>query len=119
MKNILVIEDEGIIRLNILNILDRNGFKAIGAEDGKIGLELARELVPDLILCNITMPRLKGYEVLRELSNDPITATIPFIFITAQATPAEVILGQQQGADHYLNKPFTPNELLQAIAKFI
>jgi|SRR5919199_1320788 CheY-like chemotaxis protein len=119
MKTILVIENEGIIRLNILKLLDRNGFNAIGAEDGKIGLELARELVPDLILCNIIMPKLNGYEVLRELNNDPITATIPFIFITAQATPAEVILGQQQGADYYLNKPFTPNELLQAIAKFI
>src|SRR5919199_4125033 len=118
MKNILVIENEGIIRLNILNILDRNGFNAIGAEDGKIGLELARELVADLIFCNITMPRLNGYEVLRELRNHPSTATIPFIFITAEAISVEVTLGQQGAADYYITKPFTANELLQAIAKF-
>ena len=119
MKTILVIENEGIIRLNVLNILERNGFNVIGAEDGQIGVELAREFVFDLILCNITMPRRNGYEVLEDLRNDPITATIPFIFITAQAIPAEVTLAQQGAADYYISKPFTPNELLQAIAKFI
>lgn len=103
MKSILVIENEGIIRLNILNILERNGFNAIGAEDGQIGVELARELVFDLISCNITMPRRNGYEVLEELGNSPITATIPFIFITAQAIPAEVTLGQQGAADYYIS----------------
>jgi CheY-like chemotaxis protein len=65
------------------------------------------------------MPRRNGYEVLEDLRNDPSTATIPFIFITAQAIPAEVTLEQQGAADYYITKPFTPNELLQAIAKFI
>lgn len=103
MKSILIIENEGIIRLNILNILERNGFNAIGAEDGQIGVELAREFVFDLIFCNITMPRRNGDEVLEELRNYPITATIPFIFITAQAIPAEVTLGQQGAADYYIS----------------
>lgn len=119
MKNILVIEDEGIIRLQLLNVLEANGFNAIGAQDGLMGVQLAKQFVPDLILCNVALPKLNGYEVLRELRNEPITASIPFIFLSAQTPHPDLNQGQELVADGYLSKPMTSEELLQAIDKLL
>ena len=119
MKNILVIEDEGIIRLQLLNLLEANGFKALEAPDGFTGVELAKQFVPDLILCNIALPRLNGYDVLRELRNEPITANIPFIFMSAQITQLKVEQGKSLVADGYLSKPMTSEEILEAIDKLL
>ncbi len=116
MTKILVIEDEELIRESILNLLNARGFSAIGAGDGGVGLQLAKEIVPDLILCDVRMPELDGYEVLRALRQDPIAATIPFIFLTAQTTQDVQRPGQLLGANGYLTKPFTTAELLEAIA---
>ncbi|MEW6495787.1 MAG: response regulator [Cyanobacteriota bacterium] len=119
MKKILVIEDEGIIRLQLLNVLEANGFNAIGAQDGFTGVQLATQVVPDLILCNVALPRLNGYEVLRELRNEPITANIPFIFLSAQTPHSDLNQGQQLVVDGYLSKPMTSQEVLQAIDKLL
>ncbi len=107
MTKVLVIEDEELIRESILNLLNARGFSAIGAGDGGVGLQLAKEIVPDLILCDVRMPELDGYEVLRALRQDPIVATIPFIFLTAQTTQDVQRPGQLLGANGYLTKPFT------------
>lgn len=116
-NKILVIEDEELIRESILHLLNTRGFNAIGAADGSIGVRLAKEFVPDLILCDVRMPGLDGYEVLKALRSDPITATVPFIFLTAQAIQAELYVGQQLVADGYLAKPFAVDALLEAIAR--
>lgn len=112
-----MIEDEELIRESIVHLLNARGFNAMGAEDGYIGVQLAKQLVPDLILCDVRMPGLNGHDVLRALRTDPMTASVRFIFLTAQATQVDVDQGQKLGADGYLAKPFTRDELLEAIAK--
>jgi diguanylate cyclase (GGDEF)-like protein len=116
MTKILVIEDEQPVRENILDLLDAEGFDAIGAENGRIGVQLALQSVPDLVICDVMMPEVDGYGVLNALRQDPITATIPFIFLTAKAAKADLRQGMNLGADDYLTKPFTIAELLGAIA---
>lgn len=119
MAKVLVIEDEDILRESILNILKTNGFSALEAGNGLRGLQLAKEFVPDLILCDIRMPEFDGYEVLKRLRQDPITATIPLLFITAENIQNVVSQGQKLGANGYLTKPFTTAQLLEAINKGI
>lgn len=116
MRKILVIEDEELLRESVLHLLNINGFNAIGAANGSVGVRLAREVVPDLVLCDVRMPGINGYDVLKELRNDPITAKITFIFVTAQTTQADFDQGQKLGANGYLRKPFSRAELLEAIA---
>ncbi|MEB3292413.1 MAG: EAL domain-containing protein [Synechococcales bacterium] len=115
MKTILVIEDEKIIRENVLSILEQNGFRGLGAVDGLDGITQARTQQPDLILCDIRMPRYDGYEVLKTLRNEAATATTPFIFLSARSDRSGIRLGMNAGADDYLPKPFTTEELLAAI----
>lgn len=115
MKKILVIEDEKAVLTNILEILEGGGFDGIGAENGGLGLELAKKHLPDLILCDIMMPGLDGHDVLAQLREEPMTATIPFIFLTAKAEQADLRQGMNLGADDYITKPFRRKELLEAI----
>ncbi len=113
---ILVIEDEKDVRLNIIEILSSGGFDSIHAENGFNGICFAREKCPDLILCDIKMPDLDGYQVLQSLRQDPTTAMIPFIFLTAKTEKADIRQGMNLGADDYLTKPFRRKELLDTIA---
>ncbi|MCT7972700.1 EAL domain-containing response regulator [Laspinema olomoucense] len=115
MKKILVIEDEELVRNNILEILDTVDFRVIGACNGGMGVQLAEEHLPDLILCDVMMPELDGYGVLAALRNNPVTATIPFIFLTAKGDKTDIRQGMNLGADDYLTKPFRRKELLGAI----
>lgn len=115
MKNILVIEDEEIVRSNILEILESGDFPAIGAENGRRGVELACETIPSLIICDITMPELDGYGVLKMLRQNSATETIPFIFLTARADKTDIRTGMNLGADDYLTKPFGVGELLARV----
>lgn len=116
MTLILVIEDEEIVRANILELLESESFKAIGAENGREGVELASLHLPDLIISDVMMPELDGYGVLKALRATPETARIPFIFLTAKADRWDWRQGMELGADDYLTKPCTPDELLRAIA---
>lgn len=116
MKKILVIENESRNRDLLLQTLEVEGFSTIGAENGLIGVQRAKEQLPDLIICDILMPQLDGYGVLSTLRQNPITAIIPFIFLTAKASKAELRQGMELGADDYLTKPSTVEELLGAIA---
>lgn len=115
MTKILVIEDEELVRENLLDLLEAEDFETIAAANGKIGLNLAFSEVPDLILCDMMMPEIDGYGVLTTLRQDPLTATIPFIFLTAKSAKADFRQGMDMGADDYLTKPFTRAELLSAI----
>jgi YesN/AraC family two-component response regulator len=116
MSKILVIEDEALSRNMFRDCLEAEGFVTLGAEDGFAGIELARQHFPNLVLCDIIMPKLDGYEVLRQLRQDVTTATIPFIFITAKTGKTDRRQGMSLGADDYLYKPSTVEELLEAVS---
>lgn len=113
---ILVIEDDEFVREITLKILMHKGFTAIGAEDGEAGIELIRQLLPEVILCDINMPRLNGFEVLKQVRQDPTMANTPFIFLTANTSEEDIAYGLALGADCYLKKPITLAGLLEAIA---
>ncbi|MEH2242774.1 response regulator transcription factor [Nostoc sp.] len=115
MKKILVIENQAESRDIFLDRLEIEGFEAIAAENGVVGIQKAQECLPDLVICDILIPKLDGYGVLRTLRQNLATAIIPFIFLTAQATQAEVRQGMNLGADDYLIKPFTVEEVIRAI----
>ncbi len=115
MKKILVIEDETQMRRNLITILRLEKFEPLAAENGKAGVDLARQAKPDLILCDVMMPELDGYGVLIELHNDPATMNIPFIFLTAKGEKSDLRSGMNLGADDYLIKPVDKADLLRAI----
>ncbi|MEH2246229.1 EAL domain-containing response regulator [Nostoc sp.] len=115
MPIILIIEDEEAVRENILDLLEAEDFETLAAANGRIGVHLAISEVPDLILCDMMMPEIDGYGVLTALRQDPSTATIPFIFLTAKSAKSDFRQGMDMGADDYITKPFTRAELLSAI----
>jgi CRP-like cAMP-binding protein/CheY-like chemotaxis protein len=114
-KTILLIEDNLEMRENTAEIIELASYKVITAENGKVGVELAKEHLPDLIICDIMMPEMDGYGVLYILSKDPKTCSIPFVFLTAKAEKSEVRKGMNLGADDYVTKPFEEMELLSVI----
>jgi len=115
MKKILIIEDDLIMRENMAELLELVGYKVDVAKDGKLGLEKTKSFLPDLIVCDIRMPALDGYGVLHILSKNPLTASIPFIFVTAKTEREDLRKGMEMGADDYLTKPFEDTELLNAV----
>lgn len=115
-KKILVIEDEAQTRGMFLRCLTLEDFQGFGAENGVVGVELARTHLPDLIVCDIMMPDMDGYGVLSTLHQAEETASIPLIFLTAKATMADLRSGMTLGADDYLTKPCTVEQFLAAIA---
>ncbi|BDA73275.1 response regulator receiver modulated diguanylate phosphodiesterase [Calothrix sp. PCC 7716] len=115
MTKVLVIEDELGVRENILELLEAENYEVVEAENGRVGVQKAVSEVPDLILCDLMMPEMDGYSVLTALREEPVTATIPFIFLTAKAGKGNFRQGMDLGADDYITKPFTRAELLSAI----
>ncbi|TLP81726.1 response regulator [Maribacter sp. ACAM166] len=115
MKKILLIEDNKDVRENTADILEFSNYTVATAENGKIGIEKGKQFHPDVILCDIMMPVMDGYEVLDALSKDATTAGIPFIFLTARTDRSDFRKGMNLGADDYLTKPFEELELLDAI----
>ena len=115
MKKILLIEDHQEIRENTSEILQLAGFEVYAGENGKIGIEMARMNPPDVVVCDIMMPVLDGYGVLHLFRRDDSLSHIPFIFLTAKAERADQRKAMELGADDYLTKPFTEQELLAAI----
>jgi DNA-binding NarL/FixJ family response regulator len=115
MKKILVIEDEPEMRRNLTTILRLEKFQPLAAENGRVGVELARKEKPDLILCDVMMPELDGYGVIAALRGDANTVTIPFIFLTAKGEKPDIRAGMNLGADDYLTKPVAKVDLLAAI----
>jgi len=115
-KKILVIEDDTVTRNLYLKGLEAKGFDMIGANNGRVGIQQVQKDIPDLVICDITMPDMDGYSVLTTLRQDPLTAIIPFIFLTGSSSKANVRKAMELGADDYLTKPSTLDELLRAIA---
>lgn len=115
MKKILVIENELESQGIFLESLEIEGFEAITAENGVVGVQKAQECLPDLVICDIQIPKLDGYGVLRTLRQNHATAIIPFIFLTTQTTQPEIRQGMNLGADDYLIKPFIVEEVITTI----
>jgi CheY-like chemotaxis protein len=117
MKTILLIEDNHDIRENTCELLELKGFQVITAVNGKLGIALAKEQEPDLILCDILMPEANGYEVCIALRDNAKTSSIPFIFLTASVEKKEVEKAFGMGAQGYIRKPFEVEELLDNIER--
>ncbi|HYF02322.1 MAG TPA: response regulator [Patescibacteria group bacterium] len=115
MKKILVIDDAEFILEGTAALLRFEGYDVITAPNGKIGVETAISNPPDLVLCDVSMPELDGYGVLDALRNNASVSTLPFIFLTARAEKSDMRIGMEKGADDYLIKPFTRDELVAAI----
>ncbi len=115
MTKILVIEDEAPIRDKIVTVLKYENYEVIDAPNGREGVVSARENKPDLIICDVLMPDMNGYGALAALRDDPDTSVIPVIFLTAAASRADMRKGMELGADDYITKPYTVEELLAAV----
>ena len=114
VATILIIEDEDHLRRDIGELLGFSGFVTLLASNGLIGVQMAETHLPDLILCDITMPGMDGLHVLERLRANPATASIPFVFLTARAEGELREILKRAGADDYLAKPF-PLEQLHAV----
>ena len=114
-RKILIIEDDEVIRENTAEILELSNYEVETAHNGKVGVAKAKELQPDLIVCDIMMPELDGYGVLHILCKNPETSSIPFIFLSAKSEKSDIRKGMALGADDYLTKPFEEMDLLNAI----
>lgn len=115
MKKILVIEDNDDVRENLAEVLELSNYNVIQAENGKIGVKSAMEEVPDLILCDVMMPELDGFGVLKILNKSPELMHIPFMFLTAKVEKQDFRKGMGLGADDYITKPYDDVELLESI----
>ena len=116
-KKILVIEDDHSLLENISTLLSEENYKVATAENGRDGLKIAADEKPDLIICDIMMPEINGFEVLEILDKEKLLRDIPFIFISAKTERADFRMGMELGADDYIFKPFRAEELLNAVAK--
>lgn len=115
MKKILVIDDDDLVRSVLIAFLEAAEFEVLQAEDGLAGVEMAKEHIPDLIVCDVNMPRMDGYGVLKELREFPSTLAIPFVFLSGRDEREDLRAGMDLGADDYLTKPFKRTDLLRAI----
>ncbi len=116
-KKILVVDDERhIVRLVEVN-LQRAGYDIVTAYDGVEALEKVQSEHPDMIVLDVMMPRMDGFEVLQNLQANPATADIPVIMLTAKAQDADIFKGWQSGVSSYLTKPFNPRELLTFVER--
>ena len=119
-KNILCIEDEPEMIDLIRLILGRRGFKVSGAAGGRAGLQAVREELPDLVLLDLMMPDMDGWEVYQQMKSDELTRHIPVIVVTARAQSIDKVLGIHIAkVDDYISKPFSPQELLSSVEKVL
>lgn len=114
METVLIIEDNDLLRENIGEILEMEGYTVLSAENGERGVACALKHLPDLIISDVNMPLLNGFEVLERLRKEEASKTIPFIFLTVKNSMHELRTGMNLGADDYLTKPFDMDQLLQA-----
>lgn len=119
MGRILVIEDETNILETLMETFELEGFDVHGAANGSEGLMLARELQPDVIICDILMPGPSGYDVLKTLKEDAHTRTIPVLLLSAQAGKDYIEHGLELGADQYITKPFATQHLIDVIRSYV
>jgi two-component system, OmpR family, alkaline phosphatase synthesis response regulator PhoP len=114
-KSVLVIEDDLEIMTNMEEMLELQAFQTIAATDGSLGLRLAKKQLPDLVVCDVMLPKLDGYSVLKELRQHEVLVTTPFIFVSAKSQRSDIRVAMELGADDYIVKPFTGRELMRSV----
>lgn len=119
MQTILVIEDEAPLRANLTRLLSAENYRVVTAADGDEGIRCMLENPPDLVLCDILMPRVDGFGVLAALRSRPESAAIPFIFLSASADKDDFARGLKSGANEYVTKPFKIADLLAAVRRLL
>ena len=115
MKKVLLVEDDTVLRESTAELLELSNYQVFTAPNGIIGVQIALEEKPDVVVCDIMMPGMDGYAVLKALSENELTRSIPFIFLSAKTERRDVRKGMELGADDYLTKPFEEAELIGAI----
>lgn len=118
-KRILVCDDDPII-LRLLQVnLELEGYDVLAAHHGEEAVDIALNEHPDLVICDIMMPRMDGYQTARQLKGDPSTEDIPIVFLSAKAQQSDIEKGEEFGVQGYLTKPFDPNELLELVERLV
>ncbi len=119
MKTILIIEDDKNLRTNLVELLSAENYFVYEASNGKEGFNLAKEKLPDLIICDWMMPEFNGSQVLKLLKQNPETNRIPFVFLTAKSGKDDVLQGIAQGANDYIIKPYSADRVLNTIKDYL
>lgn len=115
MSTILIIEDDEQQRVTLKKVLEIAGYAVLAAADGTSGIEMARSSAPDLILCDIDMPGLSGFQTLKALKDDERTKGLPFVFLTGSSDAMAGRLGRKLGAEEFIEKPFSFSKLLAVV----
>lgn len=119
MARILIVDDSPSQLMGIRRIVEKLGHEALTAEDGAAGVEVAKRELPDLILMDVVMPNLNGFQATRSITREPTTKHIPVILVTTKDQDTDRVWGMRQGAKAYLTKPFSETELAEAITAAI
>jgi twitching motility two-component system response regulator PilH len=115
MARILIVDDSPSQLLGMRRIVEKLGHEAVTAEDGAAGVEAAKTSLPDLILMDVVMPNLNGFQATRAISKEPTTAQIPVVLVTTKDQETDKVWGMRQGAKAYITKPFTESQLVEVI----
>lgn len=118
-KRVLVVDDDDDIRRTVQVHLKRAGYQIILARDGKEALEKARAELPDLIVMDVMMPRMTGFDALEHLKADPTTEAIPVVMLTAESRDEDLFVGWSRGVHSYLTKPFRPDEVVATVKSIL
>ena len=119
MKKILIVDDEADIIEILQFVLEANGYECITAFDGEMGLTLAKESKPDLIILDVMMPKMNGYKICRLLKYDKMYKDIPIFMVTVRSQEEDKIIGEETGADEYITKPFQIDEVVEKVKKYL
>ncbi|MBL8262166.1 MAG: twitching motility response regulator PilH [Lysobacter sp.] len=119
MARILIVDDSPSQLMGIRRIVEKLGHEALTAEDGAAGVEVAKREIPDLILMDVVMPNLNGFQATRTISREPTTKHIPIVLVTTKDQDTDRVWGMRQGAKAYLTKPFSETELSDTITKYV
>ncbi len=119
MKKILIVDDEQDIVESLKFVLEGNDYTCYCAYNGEDGLNMARELMPDLLILDVMMPRINGYKISRLLKFDSKYKDIPILMITARSQEEDKLIGEETGADEYITKPFDLDEVLEIVNKYL
>jgi twitching motility two-component system response regulator PilH len=115
MARILIVDDSPSQLLGMKRIVEKLGHETVTAEDGASGVEVAKATLPDLILMDVVMPNLNGFQATRAISKEPTTWQIPVVLVTTKDQETDKVWGMRQGAKAYITKPFTESQLIEVI----